>query len=152
MSLKYVPKCPIDNFPALVHIMAWRRRGDKPLSKPMMVSLRIYSSLVHGKLNWNVANCRLSKISILATKSLLGARMSCYYTLQNIWQGFAVAFYRHGLTLIPAWISNYIHYDVWDEIAYPFPNGNGCTVEVWEWMGKFIPYFTGHVITYPCCD
>ena len=25
----------------------------------------------------------------------------------------------HGLTLIPAWISNYIHYKVWDEITYP---------------------------------
>ena len=34
------------------------------------------------------------------------------------------------LTLIPAWISNYIHYKVWDEITYPFLNFNGATVEV----------------------
>ena len=34
------------------------------------------------------------------------------------------------LTLITAWISNYIHYKVWDEITYPFLNFNGCTVEV----------------------
>ena len=34
------------------------------------------------------------------------------------------------LTLIPAWISNYIHYNVWDEITYPFLNFNGATVEV----------------------
>ena len=39
-------------------------------------------------------------------------------------------FYWHGLTLIPAWISNYIHYEVWDEITYPFLNFNGATVEV----------------------
>ena len=39
-------------------------------------------------------------------------------------------FYYHGLTLIPAWISNYIHYNVWDEITYPFLNFNGATVEV----------------------
>ena len=39
-------------------------------------------------------------------------------------------FYQHGLTLIPAWISNYIHYNVWDEITYPFLNFNGATVEV----------------------
>ena len=26
---------PIDNDPALVQIMAWRRIGDKPLSEPM---------------------------------------------------------------------------------------------------------------------
>ena len=38
-SLKYVPKGPIDNNPALVHIMAWCRLGDKSLSEPMMLSL-----------------------------------------------------------------------------------------------------------------
>ena len=39
ISLKFVPKGPIDNIPALVQIMVWRRPGDKPLSEPMMVSL-----------------------------------------------------------------------------------------------------------------
>ena len=39
ISLKFVPKGPIDNIPALVQIMAWRRPGDKPLSELMMVSL-----------------------------------------------------------------------------------------------------------------
>ena len=38
-SLKFVPKGPINNIPALVQIMAWRCPGDKPLSEPMMVSL-----------------------------------------------------------------------------------------------------------------
>ena len=37
ISLKYVPKGPINNIPALVQIMAWRRPGDKPLSEPMLV-------------------------------------------------------------------------------------------------------------------
>ena len=37
--LKFVPKVPINNIPALVQIMAWRREGDKPLSEPMMVCL-----------------------------------------------------------------------------------------------------------------
>ena len=36
ISLKFVPKCPINNIPALVQIMAWRRPGDKPLSEPML--------------------------------------------------------------------------------------------------------------------
>ena len=39
ISLKFVPKGPINNIPALVQIMAWRRPGDKPLSQPMMVNL-----------------------------------------------------------------------------------------------------------------
>ena len=37
ISLKFVPKGPINNIPALVQIIAWRRPGDKPLSEPMMV-------------------------------------------------------------------------------------------------------------------
>ena len=39
ISLEFVSKGPINNIPALVQIMAWRRPGDKPLSEPMMVSL-----------------------------------------------------------------------------------------------------------------
>ena len=39
ISLKFVPKGPIDKIPALVQIMAWRRSGDKPLSELMMISL-----------------------------------------------------------------------------------------------------------------
>ena len=39
ISLKFVPKGPINNNPALVQIMAWRRSGDEPLSEPVMVSL-----------------------------------------------------------------------------------------------------------------
>ena len=39
ISLKFVPKGPINNIPAMVQIMAWRRPGDKPLSEPMVVSL-----------------------------------------------------------------------------------------------------------------
>ena len=35
-----------------------------------------------------------------------------------------------GLTLIPACISNYTRYNVWDETTYPFLNLNGATVEV----------------------
>ena len=36
-SLKFVPKGPINNIPAVVQIMAWRRPGDKPLSESMLV-------------------------------------------------------------------------------------------------------------------
>ena len=39
ISMKFVLKGSINNIPALVQIMAWRRSGDKPLSEPMMVSL-----------------------------------------------------------------------------------------------------------------
>ena len=39
-------------------------------------------------------------------------------------------FYWHGLTLIPAWISNHMPNKMWDDITYPFLNFNSCTVEV----------------------
>ena len=39
VSLKFVPKGPIKNIPALVQILAWRGPGDKPFLEPMVVSL-----------------------------------------------------------------------------------------------------------------
>ena len=42
ISLKFVPKGPMNKIPALVQIMAWRRPGDKPLSEPMMVRLMVH--------------------------------------------------------------------------------------------------------------
>ena len=42
ISLKFVPKSLINNISASVQIMAWRRPGDKPLSEPMMISLKTH--------------------------------------------------------------------------------------------------------------
>ena len=42
ISPKFVPKGPINNIPALVQIMAWRRPGDKRLSETMMVNLPMH--------------------------------------------------------------------------------------------------------------
>ena len=36
IPLKFVPEGPINNNPALVQVMAWRRIGDKPLPEPML--------------------------------------------------------------------------------------------------------------------
>ena len=49
ISLKFVPKGPINDILVLVQIMAWRRPGDKPLSEPMMVRLptHIYVTKPH---------------------------------------------------------------------------------------------------------
>ena len=38
---------------------------------------------------------------------------------------------------------------MWGEFTYPFPNFNGCTVEVWEWISNFIPHYIMDVITKP---
>ena len=38
------------------------------------------------------------------------------------------------------------------EFTYPFPNFNGETVEVWEWISNSTPHFITDVITYPSWD
>ena len=45
-------------------------------------------------------------------------------------------FYKHGLTSIPTWMSNHMPSKDWDEITYPFPNFNGCTVDstIYKWV------------------
>ena len=36
ISLKFVRRSSVDNKPALVQVMAWRRAGDQPLPEPML--------------------------------------------------------------------------------------------------------------------
>ena len=36
ISLKFVPRSPIDNKPALVQVMAWCQTGSKPLPELML--------------------------------------------------------------------------------------------------------------------
>ena len=74
ISLKFIPKVRIDNIPALVQIMAWRRAGEKPLSEPMMVSLPTHICVtrpqwvkrVFGKKLWIWMNNNLLVHSIFA--------------------------------------------------------------------------------------
>ena len=56
ISLKFVPNVRINNIPALVQIMAWRRKGDKPLSEPVMISLLTYICVTRPQ--W-VTHCSL---------------------------------------------------------------------------------------------
>ena len=43
---------PIDNNPALVYIMVWRRIGDKPLCEPMLTQFTdIYAALGRDELS-----------------------------------------------------------------------------------------------------
>ena len=41
-------------------------------------------------------------------------------------------------------MKNYIYYDVWDGIAYPFPTFND---DDWEWLNNFTPHAMMDVIT-----
>ena len=54
------------------------------------------------------------KFDIIAADGL--ARQSSIHLVLTEYFDFNTCgrFYKHGLTLIPAWISNYTHYNVWD--------------------------------------
>ena len=84
--LKFVPKGPINNIPALVQIMAWRRSGDKPLSEPIMVSLLTHIRVTRPqwvKCLWIKCTSRHCRSSNMAP--LLGPHVSiCIYFPGNI--------------------------------------------------------------------
>ena len=70
-SLKYVRKGPIDNNPALVQKMAWRRSGDKPLSEPMMISLPTHICVTRPQWvkNQYLTHCGLTRSHIVISTS-----------------------------------------------------------------------------------
>ena len=49
ISLKFIPKGPINNRPVLVQIMSWCQTGDKPLSEIMMVKFTDAYNMYHGQ-------------------------------------------------------------------------------------------------------
>ena len=63
ISLKFVAKGPINNIPSLVKIMAWCQPGDKPLSKPMIVSVPTHICVT--QLQWVNNTCHMHAECIL---------------------------------------------------------------------------------------
>ena len=57
------------------------------------------------------------------------AKMHLYFScFLQLTQHISGPFYWHGLTSIPAWISDCMQKKVWDEITYLLPNFNGASV------------------------
>ena len=85
ISLKFVPKGPIKNNPALVQIMAWRRIGDKPLSEPMMVSLLTHICVTRPQ--WVLILCTcVCKAG--AINRYLGLLVVLHLTLYHFWKSW----------------------------------------------------------------
>ena len=74
-TLKFVPKGPINNIPALFQIMAWHGIGDKPLSGPMLTDLihrRIYATVGGDELtHWPQGRCG-SNFKSIVFKLIIG--------------------------------------------------------------------------------
>ena len=80
--LKYVRKGPIDNNPALVQIMAWRRSGDKPLSEPMVISLPTHICVTQPQ--WVNSDYPATGLQVFAVV-LLHHKMDCH---ANYYHGY----------------------------------------------------------------
>ena len=77
----FVPKGPINNIPALVQIMAWRRVGNKPLSEPMLVSLPTHICVTRPQ--WVKQNVRPCAYKDSATSPLC---ISCWVSIVSIFK------------------------------------------------------------------
>ena len=92
ISLKFVPKGPINNIPALVQIMAWCRPGNKPLSEPMMVNLPTHICVTRPQwvnLIWLLTKMLISYMEVLQSlKALTEIHYSweklCYLGISTI--------------------------------------------------------------------
>ena len=73
ISLKSVPKGPINSIPVLVQIMVWRRPGDKPLSEPMLVCLMAHICVTQSQ--W--FNAFKDRAPIKKNLRMPDLRMSC---------------------------------------------------------------------------
>ena len=51
ISLKCVPKGPIDNKSALVQVMAWHRTGNKPIPEQMLTQIIVTYMLHQREMN-----------------------------------------------------------------------------------------------------
>ena len=87
ISLKFVPKVPINNIPTLVPIMAWRRPGDKPLSEAMMGSLLTHICVTRPqRINMPLLLKYLNLQVIISIKIRSFASISCKKRYFETWK------------------------------------------------------------------
>ena len=102
-SLKFVPKGPINNIPALVQIMAWRRPDDKPLSELMTVSLLTHICVTRPqwvKSSLKNCGCYICQWWWLHryTWNTKWCRHQCYHKLNSVMLGCSI-------TNVTSWIA-----------------------------------------------
>ena len=80
ISLRIVPKGPINNIPALIQIMAWRRSGDKPLSEPNIASLPMH-----------ICVARPQRVNLVATQYFNGFMQKRRNSIASNWSYVTLA-------------------------------------------------------------
>ena len=94
---------------------SWRRC----LSLEVVSSIPVGSTIIYRFLCGFICAslCQSIKIKQICVCIYICICLCIYFTYIYI---YSYTFYQCGLTLILAWISNHLHYKVWDEIGYPF--------------------------------
>ena len=105
ISLKFVLKGPVDNIPALIQIMAWRRPGDKPLSEPMMVSLLTHICVTRPQWVNSLPTGRCGNIlySEISDRRLRIKFMSTSYDIALRWMPQNIFHDKSTLVQVMAW-------------------------------------------------
>ena len=80
ISLKFVPKGPIDSNAGLADNMAWRRIGDKPFSEPVLT--RFTDAYMH---HLGLTKLQIPEIVLISNNSLKSdmSFCTCAYTAEN---------------------------------------------------------------------
>ena len=93
ISLKFVPRSPVNNTPELVQV-AWHQTGDKPLSES--------SSLSHI---WYTPVDELTSSLVKTCFTAISQVLSHFQILHRAWQ-----WYSHALCKILKWFDNWNRY------------------------------------------
>ena len=110
VSLKFVPKFPINNIPAMVQMMAWRRPGDKPLFEPMMVNSMTHICVTRPQwVNITKYVLRLTNVIINIQDRTRWKRYVCFaYILSRVRQQCVFSPLWLGLYMCVNWASVFL--------------------------------------------
>ena len=132
ISLKYVPKGPINNIPALVEITAWRRSGDKPLSEPMMSGLptHICNTWPHYMIGYNI--CPISLLYMLMnTENNVGIFLqqgACQYARVIPHSPVTYLFHKSAAAITGSLISSLIQLQIYHWLGCTCIKQNTCFI------------------------
>ena len=103
ISLKFVPKDPIDHIQALVQIMAELHPGDKPLSEPMVASLPTHICVTRPQ--WVIADPQQEHG--LVTNSTFTIRNNYYRIPRNVLIVSTWPWWRQNTSHAGRWMDRY---------------------------------------------
>ena len=119
ISLKFVPRGPVNKIPSLVQIMAWRRPGAKPLSEPMMI--RLLTLICVTRPQWVNQGLFYIGFSFAFLKILCWLRFSCN---ESDYIQFS-----HILIVLPTYMQSVL---LWYHVLYLTPP-SAAYMRQWMW-------------------